>query len=62
MQVGKEVRLVEVQTVHRGSQPLVRIVHFPVLVEALVGYCVLPLLLPFLVILLEISTPKLRPQ
>ncbi len=48
--VGKEVRQVEVQTVHRSSQPLMRIVHLPVLVQALVVNRVLPLLFPFLVI------------
>ena len=52
--VGEEVWKVEVQTVHRCSQPLVRIVHLAVLMETLVAYRVLPLFFPFLVILLEV--------
>ena len=53
--VSEEIRQIEVQAVHRSSEPLVRVVHLPVLVETLVAYGVLPLLLPSLVILLEIG-------
>ena len=56
---GEEIRQVEVQAVHRSSQPLMRIVHLSVLVEALVSYRILPLFFPFLVILLEICLVSL---
>ena len=52
---GEEVGKIEVQAVHRSSEPLMRIVHLSVLVQALVVCRVFPLLFPFLVILLEIS-------
>ena len=52
--VGKEVRQIEVQAVHRSPEPLMRIMHLSVLVQALVACRVFPLLFPFLVILLEV--------
>ena len=52
---GKEVWQMEVKAVHRSSQPSVRIVQLPVLMEALVANRGLPLFLPFLIVLLEVS-------
>ena len=49
---GKEVWQIEVKAVHGSSQSSVRIVHLPVLMEALVVNRVLPFLLPCLVIFL----------